>query len=66
MFFKKNSVLVYEQSSFYVFGVFVDSRGWGDPCKTYSRGSISTFFGKVRVLFFAHLKRFRSMFLEFL
>ena len=25
-----------KQSSFYVFGVFVDSRGRGDPCKTYS------------------------------
>ena len=34
--FKKNPVLVYAQSSFYVFGVFVDGRGRGDPCKTYS------------------------------
>ena len=24
-----------KQRSFYVFGVFVDSRGRGNPCKTY-------------------------------
>ena len=40
------------QSSFNVFGVFVDSRGRRDPCKTYSGGSILTFFDKVSVLIF--------------
>ena len=67
--FRKSSCFNFRpsnQSSFYVFGVFVDSRGRGDPCKTYSWGSILTFFDKVRVLIFAHQNRVRSMFLEFL
>ena len=55
-----------KQSSFFVFGVFVDSRGRGNPCKTYSWGSILTFFDKVFVLIFDHQSRTRSMFLEFL
>ena len=45
-----------KQSSFYVFGVFVNCRG----------GSILTYFDKVRVVIFAHQNRVRSMFLEFL
>ena len=62
-----------KQCSFYVFGVFLDSRGRGTPtCKTYSWGSILTFFDKVcvfdkvRVLIFAHQNTVRSMFMEFL
>ena len=63
--FRKSSCFNFrpsKQSSFYVFGVFVDSRGGGTP------GSILTYFEKVRVLIFAHLNksnqiRVRSMFL---
>ena len=45
-----------KQSSFYVFGVFVDGRG----------GSIMTYVNKVRVVICAHQNRVHSMFLEFL
>ena len=50
-----------KQGSFYVFGVFVDSRG-GAPGKRVPAG----FFNKVCVLIFAPQNRVRSMFLEVL
>ena len=54
-----------KESLFYVFRVFVHSRG-GRSLVTCSWGSIVTFVDNVRILFFASQSRVHSMFLEFL
>ena len=54
-----------KQNSFYVFFVFVDSRGGGTPDNVFMRVYFDVFQEKC-VLIIAHKKRFRSMFLEFL
>ena len=64
IFFDKVRVLIFanQNSSFYVFGVFVDSRGRWYPDKRVPDG----FFDKVCGLIFASQNTVRSMFLEFL
>ena len=54
-----------KQSSFYVFGVFVDCRGGGTPDNVFLRVYFNV-FDKVRVFIFAHQNRVRCMALEFL
>ena len=52
-----------KQSSLYLLGVFVDSRGRGAPDKRIPE---MTLFEKVPVLIFAHQNTVHSMFMEFL